>query len=434
MGAERAVGGLRSAHRESGDKSPHSIVAALALLAMGCVVQANPVLEWNEAFIRCVQRDMPSPCLAARNLALLHVSMHLAILDAQRAGRDEAEIAGAADGAGDEVCRLLFPSHAAEFDRLQAARSRRVTAKVQAAARLKARALLAARGNDGASTEVAYIPSHEPGQWRRTEPRLRPPEMPRWGKTKPFVITSGAQFRAVPPPALASEEYAQEVAGVQRLGGADSRERTEEQTLVAKFWSDFSYTSTPPGHWNHIARDIARQRQMPLAETARLFALLNVAMSDAGVAVWETKYYYNLWRPITAIRRATEDGNAATLADEKWMSLLPSPPHPEYVSGHAGFSGAAARILASQLGSDAVEFVAMSDSVPGVTRRFASLDACAEEIARSRVFGGIHYGISGRRGLELGRQVAAWTLEHFHRLEAPLPATASISPPSPAHP
>jgi hypothetical protein len=401
---------------------PCQLIARLALAMTLAIAtaQANPVLEWNETLIRCVQKDMPSPCLTARNLALLHVSMHLAIVEAQRAGRDEAETAGAADGAGDEVCRVLFPSHAAEFDKLQSTRSRRGTPDVQAAARQKARAFLAARGNDGASTDSPYIPSNESGQWRRTEPGLRPPEMPRWGRTKPFVLTSGAQFRVAPPPALTSEEYAQEVAEVQRLGGMDSRERTEEQTLIAKFWSDFSYTSTPPGHWNQVARDIVRQRQMPLAETARLFALLNVAMSDAGVAVWETKYHYNLWRPITAIRRAAEDGNAATLADEKWMSLLPSPPHPEYVSGHAGFSGAAARILAACLGGDSVQFEATSDSLPGVVRRFSSLRACADEIARSRVYGGIHYGMSGRQGLALGRQIAVWAIEKFDSFAAGL--------------
>jgi membrane-associated phospholipid phosphatase len=204
---------------------------------------------------------------------------------------------------------------------------------------------------------------------------------------------------------------------VRRLGGEKSKDRTEEQTLIAKFWSDFSYTSTPPGHWNHIARDLVRVRQLPLAETARLFALLNVAMADAGIAVWDTKYHYNLWRPITAIRRAGEDGNAATAPDPAWMSLLPSPPHPEYVSGHAGFSGAAARILAQQFGGDAVELATTSDSVPGVVRHFHSFQSCAEEIARSRVYGGIHYAMSGRAGLALGKRVAEHTLKEFDGLE-----------------
>lgn len=153
---------------------------------------------------------------------------------------------------------------------------------------------------------------------------------------------------------------------------------------------------------------------------ARLFALINVAMADAGVATWEAKCHYNFWRPVTAIQRADEDENPRTENDPAWNSLLPCPPHPEYVSGHAAFSGAAATVLAAYLGSDQVEFTATSDDVPGVTRRFTSLRRCAEEIARSRILGGIHYTFAGRNGIELGEKVAALTLERFDKLAAGL--------------
>jgi len=411
---------------------------AVAALLMPCGVRANPILEWNEVFIRCVQKEMPSPCLAVRNLAMLHLAMHLAVTRSQAAGLRESDIAAAADAAGDEVCRCFFPAQTAEFDALLAGQPKAEDVAAQAAARQDARTLLAAHANDGASTQVAYVPNNKPGQWRRTEPRLRPPEMPHWGMTKPFLMEAGSQFRPEPPPALESPEYAREVEEVRRLGGKSSTERTEEQTLIAKFWSDFSYTSTPPGHWNNIARDVARRRHLSLAETARFFALLNVAMADTGIAVWETKYHFNFWRPITAIRRADEDGNSATAGDPQWLSLLPSPPHPEYVSGHAGFSGAAARILAEQFGSDAVEFEASSDSLPGVVRRFQSFQACAEEIARSRVYGGIHYGVSGSVGLALGHKVAEHTLREFRRIEAsgslPGGLKTNVAPVSPQKP
>ena len=221
---------------------------------------------------------------------------------------------------------------------------------------------------------------------------------------------------------------------MRRLGGAESESRTVEQTLIARFWSDFSYTCTPPGHWNGIALDLARQRQLPLAETARLFALLNVAMADAGIAAWDAKYHYNSWRPITAIQRADEDGNPATQPDSQWKSFLPSPPHPEYVSGHAAFSGAAAQILASYLGGDRVSFTATSDDVIGEVRRFNSLRACAEEIAQSRVYGGIHFSFSGKDGLELGRKVAEFAEANFDRIESAISGTAFHISKSPAQP
>ena len=403
--------------------------AVFLALARPAVIAGDPVLAWNEAFTRCVRREMPPPCLVARNLAILHLAMHGAVCEAQTAGLALAEIERAADAAGAQVCRSLFPAQSGEFAKAGIEDG----AAMQIGER-SARAVLAWRENDGASTDAPYIPSAKPGQWRRTEPRLRPPEMPNWGRTKPFVMESGAQFRAAPPPALASAEYAEAVEEVRRIGGAQSESRTAEQTLIARFWSDFSYTSTPPGHWNNIARDLARERELPLAETARLFALLNVAMADAGIAVWEAKYHFNSWRPITAIQRGDEDGNPATRPDPQWKSLLPSPPHPEYVSGHAAFSGAAAQILATFLGGDCASFTATSDELPGEIRRFDSLCACAEEISQSRVYGGIHFSFSGRNGLEIGRKVADFATANFDRVVTAMPATVATVSNLPSQP
>ena len=218
--------------------------AVLLAIAEPAVIAGDPVLAWNEAFIRCIRREMPPPCLAARNLAILHVAMHRAVCEAQTAGLAQPEVERAADAAGERVCRSLFPAQSGEF----AKAGIDLGAATEIGER-SARAVLAWREGDGASTDFPYVPSAKPGQWRRTEPRLRPPEMPNWGRTKPFAMASGAQFRPAPPPALASAEYAEAVEEVRKLGGAQSKSRTAEQTLIARFWSDFSYTSTPPGHW-----------------------------------------------------------------------------------------------------------------------------------------------------------------------------------------
>ncbi|MBL9181075.1 MAG: vanadium-dependent haloperoxidase [Verrucomicrobiaceae bacterium] len=264
----------------------------------------------------------------------------------------------------------------------------------------------AERADDGASTTIHYVPSDKPGQWRRTPPNHRPPEFPHWGDVRPFVLDDAKSFRAPAPPALDSEAYAKDLNEVRELGGKASTTRTAEQTLIARFWADFSYTTSPAGHWNDITREISLSRKMPLAKAAKLFATLNLAMADSCICIWNTKYHYNYWRPVTAIRRADEDGNSATHPDTAWEPLLVTPPHPEYVSGHSGVSSAAATVLEHYFGFDEIHFSASSDDVRDVKRQFTSFKACAEEISRSRVYGGIHFPSACREGLVLGRKVA----------------------------
>ncbi|MEM7385677.1 MAG: vanadium-dependent haloperoxidase [Verrucomicrobiota bacterium] len=185
---------------------------------------------------------------------------------------------------------------------------------------------------------------------------------------------------------------------MRRLGGERSSGRTADQTEIAHFWSDFSDTATPPGHWNQIAAGLAEQEKLTIDEESRMFTLLNLALADAGLAAFDCKYHFNFWRPETALRNDSRFD---------WKSLLPSPPHPEYVSGHSTFSGAAAEILKCFFGTDTITFETSSDGLPGVTRKFSSLWACAEEVGWSRIYGGIHYSFSNREGLALGKRVAA---------------------------
>ena len=217
-----------------------------------------------------------------------------------------------------------------------------------------AAAILQWRSTDGSSQIVDYTPGSQPGQWRPTLSFggiVRPALAPHWGQVTPFAVTSGSQFRPPPPPALGSTRYAFEVNRVKAVGAADSTLRTAEQTEIARFWGYGPGSATPPGHWNEIAQAVIRDRGTTLEENARLFALLNIALADAAIVCWEGKYLYNFWRPITAIQEADTDGNPLTEADPGWMPLLPTPPFPEYTSGHSTFSGAAATVLAYFFGS-----------------------------------------------------------------------------------
>lgn len=189
--------------------------------------------------------------------------------------------------------------------------------------------------------------------------------------------------------------------------------RTAEQSQVAVFWSDFSYTAMPPGHWHEIAATIAQNRGNTLAENARMFALLSLAQADAAVVCWETKFRYNLWRPVTAIRRADEDDNPATEKDTAWNHYLASPPFPAYTSGHSTFSKASAQVLTHFYGTDVIEFAATSDSLPGVTRHFTSLAACADEVGMSRIYGGIHFQFDNTAGKASGKAIGNFVSANF---------------------
>jgi hypothetical protein len=230
--------------------------------------------------------------------------------------------------------------------------------------------------------------------------------MPAWGRAQPFGVRNIHAFRPVEPPALTSGEYTKDFNEVKRLGEHDSLRRTAEQSIIAWFWEAGTGTCTPPGQWNQIAQEVSLERGLMLWENARLFALLNVALADAGIACWDCKYRFRLWRPVTAIHEADRDGNPDTHRDGRWRSLIVTPPFPSYTSGHSTFSGAAAAILARFFGTDRVAFEVGSDSIPGTLRSFESFTEAANEAGRSRIYGGIHYECDNREGLALGRAIA----------------------------
>lgn len=373
---------------------------------------ARVLLDLNRAFLDSVAAESPPPALTARNLAVFHLAIHQSVVEAGKAGL-AAPVAAAA--AGNRVASSLFPGRAGNFSALEQASltGGPATGKERQALELGWRvgdAWLERRKDDGSSTTIHYFPKEAPGQWRRTGAANRPPELPHWGKVTPFCLKSASQFPVPPPPALGSPAYREAWQQVERLGGATSDARTVDQTLAARYWSDFSYTPGPPGHWNEIAARMISTRHLDLAPAARLLARLNVAMADAGIVCWEVKYRCNFWRPVTAIQRADEDGDEATAPVPSWSPLLNTPPHPEYPSGHACFSGAAAAVLADAFPRLASPVATTSPSVPGGTRSFTSFDACAREIANSRVWGGIHFPTAGAAGLAVGEKIGRYCL------------------------
>jgi membrane-associated phospholipid phosphatase len=400
------------------------IVAASSLAT---AAHADVVTDWNTAALNAIRGAKTTPPAASRALAILHLSIYDAVngIDRSRAPYlvpstvpRSASIDAAAAAAGHEVMVTLFPSYAARFDAVLAATLDAIPDRPQTRSGIDwgtfvARQVLNSRSADNSDAVVPLPSLTGVGAWKPTPPAFIPYLQPQWAFVTPFAMDESAQFRPFGPPPIASDRYARDYNEVKALGAALGSTRTAEQTMIAEFWADGSGTETPPGHWNTIAQGVAQLRGNTVAQNARLFALLNVAMADAGIAAWDAKYFYDWWRPVTAIHNGDSDGNPATAGDSRWTPLLVTPPFPEYISGHSTFSGAASVVLAGFFGTDNIAFATGSDFLPGVFRQFSSFSAAAREAAVSRLYGGIHYRSSNEDGLAVGRAIGEWTLGHF---------------------
>ncbi len=368
------------------------------------------VIELNQGAREAISRESTAAPIAARNLALLHLAMARSLTPNPVAGDSQVGAVMRTGGAGIEILRTLYPSTYWDA-RTYLPGDPDVESECFRSGRDVARRLLVERSDDGASRTITYRPRSDPGKWRRTAPKFRPPELPQWPGVRPFVILDVAPIRVPPPPALESAEYATAWEEVRLLGSLDSSVRSIEETETARFWSYFSYTSTPPGSWNAIAGLLAVSRELSGEATADLFCVLNLALADAGIVAHDAKFHYNFWRPVHAIARANEDGNTRTAPVPDWRPLLEEPPHPEYVSGHSTFSGAGAQILTLFFGTEDLPFSLASESLVDRPRHYENPWAAAREAGRSRIYGGIHFEFSNQAGLEAGRLVADTVFE-----------------------
>lgn len=368
-------------------------------------VTPNAVSFWDEVATATVNQPGASsgtPAeqrpLNATDLATVHLAIYDAVIAIAGTHRPYAvtpkvPAAGAspdaaAAAAAYGVLKGLFPSRGAAYEGtyrsfVAALPDDRARALGLALGADVAAGMLAARANDGRSVALPpYVPGTEPGQFRGASPINRVAPL-----VKPFVVSSHAQFRASAPPALSSSTYAADLAETQALGGATSSTRSADQTELARF-----HTEPPPAFWPRNLRRLAMTPR-PLAEQARLMAMLWVAQADALGTCFESKYHYNAWRPLSAL--------------PGWTPVVPTPNHPEYPAAHSCVAGATAAVLRAQFGTDDVRF-AFDSAVTGGTRRFTSVSAMVDEIALARIVGGMHFRFSTAAGLRLGEQVGQW--------------------------
>ncbi len=405
-----------------------SVLTMLVLVAaVSSTAKADEVTGWNEIATRVttppVTTNLASPH-QSRIYAMTHAAIHDALNAIDHRYQPYALFGQTDPGASPEAAvataayRVLLhaiPARQAILDaEYQAALASipdgETKARGVAIGEAAAAAIIALRSNDGSAAQMTYTPGTEPGQWRPTPPNFLPALAPGWGDVTPFALRSGSQSRPDPSDYfdLTGEAYARDYKEVKSIGQAGSTTRTAEQTEIAKFW----YESSPPG-WNRIARNVAARQGLDLWSNARLFGLVNLALADGYISSFEAKYFYNFWRPVTAIRAGDTDGNPLTAADPGWTSFLITPPIPDNSSGHAIAGAAVSQVLARFFGNDNVPFTTTSGApFPGITRSFISFSQAAEENADSRVYAGIHFRSATRDGLRQGTQVGHFVFNH----------------------
>ena len=266
-----------------------------------------------------------------------------------------------------------------------------------------ARGIVASRATDRATDVDPYRPKTRPGQYVPTATMVSST----WPTMRPFVLASPSQFRPGPPPALQSPEWAADYNEIKELGGKTSSKRSAAQTETARFW-----LMVGPQAYHPLARQMVVERHLDLVDSARFMALFAVTLTDAYVAVFDAKYHYEFWRPVTAIRNGDLDGNPATPRDATWQPLDATPMHPEYPCAHCILSGAA-RVVLESLAKDQPmpELSLTSPTAPGVTHRWSNLEDFTTEVANARIWAGFHYRFSTRVGTSLGRQVAQYAMD-----------------------
>jgi hypothetical protein len=397
----------------------------LAMFATPGLARANVVTDWNRTMVAALDAAPPTPPPpAARVAAIVQSAVFDAVNGIERrytpvhvppAAPRGASREAAAAGAAHEALVALFPAQQAMLDQRLADTIAEISEDGDGGGRsillglqwgkTVADDILAWRATDHFTDVLPpYVPAGIPGRWQPTPPLFGPPLFRQFAIMTPFAIKSADQFLPPPPPSLQSAQYAQDFNEVKALGSAASTIRTPDQTQAAMFWQ----SDTPAAIWNRLADDLAEQQGGSLLHTARTLALMNIALADTTIAIWNAKNYWDRWRPITAIQQADTITNPDTIPDPAWTPLLPTPAFQEYPAAHPGVSNSAATVLASFYGENTTFTV--TAGLPGIDRSFTSFSSAVQEVENARVWGGIHFRFSCVTGAQMGTEVADYVI------------------------
>jgi hypothetical protein len=395
-------------------KALYSATLAIGLMLCSGSTEANVITDWDANAIAVT----PPSAAGLREMAIMHVAMFDAVnsiarryrpymvqLPASEATSQEA----AATAAAADVLIGLHPAAAAQ---IQAASASALAAIPEGKAKADSLALgqavaekiLSVRSKDGANAPDDYRPKTKPGVYVPTAAVMFGSA---WPRMTPFALTSPSQFRPPPPISLTSSEWSDNYNEIKDLGGKNSAKRSAQQTETARFW-----LALGPAVYHQIPRQLVAAKQMNVVESARFMALYSIALTDASIAVFDAKYQYEFWRPVTAIRNGDIDDNPSTARESTWQPLDATPMHPEYPCAHCIQSGAAAGVIEAVLGSQEIPEVTMtSTTAPGITHRWTNTAEYTEEIANARIWAGFHYRFSTRVGTEMGRKIGNYIVE-----------------------
>jgi hypothetical protein len=399
-------------------QTTNMVFAGMLLASVAGTALADIITEWNERIVKTSLAAQQLPPQQARNIALVHLAMFDALNSieprftpyrVQMKVANTASREAAAAAAAHYVMARLYSAQLKDIDAaLQGALASvpdgdAKTQGVQLGEKVAA-ALLDERSTDGALAPLNYRPHAAPGAYVPTVF----PVSTHWGLVKPFALKSGNQFRPGPPYTLSSAQWAKDYAEIKRMGAKTGSARSAEQTDIARFW-EFTGADT----YHSPARQIAAAKNLSLLENARLFALVSLATADGFIAVFDAKYTYNFWRPVTAIRNGDIDGNDATERDALWEPFIVTPLHPEYPCAHCISEASAAAVLSAIFG-DAIPMIRMTTpTAPGVTRRFSRLADIVTEVIDARIYDGVHYRTSGEVGAQMGCLIGDYVVQNF---------------------
>lgn len=398
-------------------------VAVLGLLAGP--VAADAVTDWNDIAANAVAAGRPGP-VGQADLALVQAAVHDAIqayenrfepyyAEVKPKGSKVAAAIAAAHG----VLVGFYPAQAATLDATYGTylANSGLTGNAGVAVGEAVAALYLPLRRLDPAVPTPFVGGTGIGQWRPTEsllpgppPTLSPMHAPHMANFDPFTLTGSARYRAPPPPELTSAKYAADYNEVKAKGALVNSTRTAEQSDIANFWTDNFAVQ-----WNRAIRGIIEVRVPKIGDRARLLALANLAGADAVITAWNAKVFYNLWRPVTAIRNGDLDGNADTEVDAAWQSLVNNPPYPDYTSGANNITGAMTKTLELYFGRDNISFDITSNALAAVkkTRTFGSFTAASQQVVNARVYLGIHFRFADVEARKTGRLVAEWVQNHF---------------------
>jgi len=399
-----------------------SAVTVTTVAAARPVENASVVSDWNATAVTTLAGDTSKmlPELPLY-LAFVHAAVYDAVVGVE--GRYQpyvfddrapagASAAAAAAAAAHKILQTYSPYAQSALDAARAASLARIPdgkarADGVAFGERVAQKLIDLRAHDGRNAPVFFIRPPAPGVWRPTPPAFAPMAVPWLGGVTPLLVRSAAQFAPPPAPGLTSGRYTRDFAEVKAAGSATSTVRTAGQTATALFFS-----GNPVVQFNAALRDQAARRGLDIAQAARMFAAVDMSVSDALITTWRAKLFYGLWRPSTAIQQADTDANPATTADPTWTPLLVNPPYPEYASGYNTYTGAATRALETLFGHH-LNLTLTSTAVPGAARHYDSGHAVRADVVNARIWLGIHFRSADTAGRNVGLHVADWTLGHY---------------------